>query len=217
MNEYEIDAVARTDLGKGATRRLRRTGMVPAIVYGEGSEPLPVTLNGNTLKRQLENEAFTSHILQMKLGRKAERVVLKDLQRHPVTTLVTHADLLRVSDKNELRMQVPLHFINEEEAPGRKAGGVFSHLMNELDIKCLPKDLPEYIEVDVSGLEMDSSIPMSEVALPEGVSHYNDVTSDEYEDRPVVNIHSPVQHDVDEPEEGEEEEDEETSEDEETD
>ncbi len=215
MNEFEINAEPRADLGKGATRRLRRTGNVPAIVYGEGTEPMPVVLNANILKRQLENEAFTSHILQMKVGGKGERVVLKDLQRHPVTTEVTHADLLRVSDKNELRMQVPIHFVNEEEAPGRVAGGVFSHLMNDLDIKCLPKDLPEYIDVDVGALELGAAIHMSEITLPEGVSLYNDVTSDEYYDHPVANIHSAVQHDV-EPEEDDEV-DEEAPEDEDSD
>ena len=170
MSDFEVNAVARDELGKGPMRRLRRTGGVPGILYGGGDDPVNITLRDNELRHQASNEAFFSHILTVSVGGKKTQAVLKAMQRHPATYEVTHVDFLRVNATEELTMRVPLHFINEEDAPAAKAGGVFSHLMNELEISCLPGNLPEYIAIDLGALEIGDSVHLSNVILPEGVS-----------------------------------------------
>jgi len=164
-----INAEARSDMGKGASRRLRHAGLVPGIIYGGEKEPEMITVEHNKLLHQLEDEAFYSSILTVNVGGDEQQVVLKDLQRHPAKPFVMHLDLMRISQKTVIKMQVPLHFTNEETAPGVKAGGTASHNMTEVEISCLPADLPEFIEVDVGGMEIGDSIHLSELKLPDGV------------------------------------------------
>ncbi|MEX1200270.1 MAG: 50S ribosomal protein L25/general stress protein Ctc [Methylophaga sp.] len=200
-NLFEVQAEARTDQGKGASRRLRRAGKVPAVVYGTEKKPVSISVNHNQFIRHLAEEAFYAHILTLVIDGKKNQVVLKDLQRHPANdNKIIHADFLRVDAKHEMTMTVQLHFLNEDIAPGVKAGGQVSHLMTEVDIACLPKDLPEYIEVDIAKLEMDEYIHLSELVLPKGVtltalSHSQDEHLEEGErssyDQAVVSIHEP--------------------------
>lgn len=173
MNQFELVAEKREDVGKGASRRLRRDGKLPGIVYGTDKEPVMITLPHNDVMHNLEHEAFYSQILTLNVGKEKEKVVLKDLQRHPYKRLLLHIDLLRVSENEALTMRIPLHFINEEKAVGvKQGGGVVSHTMTEVDIVCLPKDLPEYIEVDMLEVELDQTVHLSDLVLPEGVQLY---------------------------------------------
>jgi len=169
---YEVPAEIREDTGKGASRRLRRAKKVPAIVYGEGRDPVTLTLEHDFILHAADQEAFHASILELNVGDgRSQKVVLRDLQRHPFKPTILHVDFQRVSDKHELRIEVPLHFVNEESSPaGKMAGVVISHLINVLEISALPKDLPEYIEVDLAKLEPGERVMMSEIALPEGVT-----------------------------------------------
>ena len=195
---FDVNAQPRQDAGKGASRRLRRQGLVPAIVYGARRDPEMISLLHNEMVRHLDNEVFYSHILDLKLEGNVEKVVIKDLQRHPAKPFILHVDFLRVSADEKIRMMVPLHFANEENAVGAKAGGVVSHNLNEVEISCLPKDLPQFIEIDVAGMDIGDIVHLSEIQLPEGVAlaHAPDP------DVPVVIVHGAQSHDEDE-EEGE--------------
>lgn len=167
--QFELDAVTRTDRGTSAARRMRREEQVPGVIYGAHQEPASITLEHRHVIKALENEAFYSHILTINIDGKAEKAVLKALQRHPFKPKVTHMDFLRVSAKEKLTMNVPLHFNGAENSPGVKAGGVMSHIMNDVEIVCLPGDLPEFIAVDVSHLDLDQAIHLSDIKLPKGV------------------------------------------------
>jgi len=169
MNEFEVVAAPRTETGKGAMRRLRRTGKVPAVLYGAGKESVSVTLSANEIKKQLEREAFASHVLTIKVGSDTAQAVLKAVDRDPATSQVIHLDFLRVSSTHEIHINVPLHFINEDSCPGKKMGGVANHLLPEVEVGCLPGDLPEYIEVDMQALALGDSVHLSELVLPENV------------------------------------------------
>jgi len=188
QENFEIIAVAREDAGKGASRRLRREGMVPGIIYGGDAEPQMVSTKHNVLLQHLEHEAFYSHILSVKVDGKAQKVVLRDLQRHPAKPFVTHFDLQRVSATERLKMNVPLHFLGEDIAPGVKAGGDVSHNMTDVEIICLAKDLPEYIEVDLSGLDIGDVFHLSGLVLPAGVELTAHI--DEEHDLPVAAVHA---------------------------
>jgi len=156
--------------GRGASRRLRRSGKAPGIVYGGTGEPTQVELDHNALMHALKNEAFHASILTMKLGSKAQEVLLRDVQMHPYRPQVLHIDFQRVDANKKIHMKVPLHFINAELSPAVKDGGaVVSHVLNEIDISCLPKDLPEFIEVDLSTLELNHALKASGLKLPSGV------------------------------------------------
>ncbi|MCS3902098.1 large subunit ribosomal protein L25 [Methylohalomonas lacus] len=190
-DEFELLAESRADVGKGASRRLRRAGRLPGIVYGHHSEATPITLDADTVKHQLDNEAFYSHILTLKLNGKSERVVLKDLQRHPYKPLALHIDLQRVSENEALHMNVPLHFLNEEDCKGVRLGdGIISHVYTDVEILCLPRDLPEYIEVDVADLDIGDSVLMSELKLPAGVELYAAHHGGDIE-QPIVTVQAP--------------------------
>jgi len=168
--DFVIDAQTREDAGKGASRRLRRQALVPAIVYGGNKEPQSISLLSKELIKHLENEAFYSHIISINIAGKSEDVILKDLQRHPAKPTILHADFLRVLKDQKLTTKVPLHFINEEKCNGVKnQGGIVNHSITELEIVCLPADLPEYIEVDVIDLEIGDIIHISDLKLPKGV------------------------------------------------
>jgi len=197
---FEVQAELRTDEGKGASRRLRHAGKVPAIIYGGDEAPVSLELDHNKFLRHLAEEAFYAHILDIVVDGKKQQAVLKDLQRHPASDLrIMHADFLRIDANHAMTMSVPLHFIGEDVAPGVKEGGLVSHLMTDAEVSCLPKDLPEYIEVDVSEMEMDGSIHLSEVVLPNGVtlvalSHSQEGLAEGERsayDQAVVSIHAP--------------------------
>lgn len=169
--KFELTAEPRSVQGKGASRRLRRTGRVPAILYGAGKPPLAVTLDHNSTLRHLENERFHTAILSVKVGNDTDQAILRDWQMHPVKPQVLHVDLQRISATERLHMRVPLHFVGADVAPGVKQdGGVVAHLMTEVDIACLPKDLPEFLTADLSPLHLNQSLHLSDIKLPEGVT-----------------------------------------------
>ena len=156
--------------GRGASRRLRRSGKAPGIVYGGTGEPTQVELDHNALMHALKNETFHASILTMKLDGKSQQVLLRDVQMHPFRPLVLHVDFQRVDANKKIHMKVPLHFVNAELSPAVKEGGaVVSHVLNEIDISCLPKDLPEFIEVDLASLELNHALKASGLKLPPGV------------------------------------------------
>lgn len=190
--EFKLDAEKRGDQGKGASRRLRRLhGKVPAIVYGGRKKPASIQLSQKELSKQLENEAFFSHIIELSIEGKSENVILKDLQMHPSKGFTMHADFLRVSKSTKLHTNVPLHFINEDKAKGVKfQGGKFVHNMVQLEVTCLPANLPEYIEVDVGEMELGDSLHISDLKLPKGVESV-ELGHGEDHDQPVVSINKP--------------------------
>ena len=172
MSDFTLNAESRTDLGKGASRRLRRLdNKVLGIVYGGGkTKPSPITIAMNEMVKVAENEAFFTSIFNLNLDGKAEQVVIKDMQRHPAKNTIMHVDFMRVSAKTKITMQVPLHFINEDICEGVKiGGGVIAHALNDIEVSCLPKDLPEYIEVDMAALNIGENLHISDLQLPTGV------------------------------------------------
>ncbi|HZR38247.1 MAG TPA: 50S ribosomal protein L25/general stress protein Ctc [Nevskia sp.] len=179
---FVVEAEVRSAHGKGASRRLRREGKVPAILYGGKGEPQPIAVSHNELSKQLKVEAFYSHILTVKIGGNSEQAVLKDLHRHPVRDEIMHMDLQRVLADQLLRMHVPLHFKGADIAPGVKTGGgIIEHHLIQVEVECLPKDLPEFIEVDLSALNVNEAVHLSQLKLPEGVAlvelkHDNDAS-----------------------------------------
>lgn len=178
---FVLDASLRNDMGKGASRRLRREGKVPVVMYGAHKDAVSLTVSHNDLYHKLENEIFYSSVLTINVDGKAEQVVLKDLQRHPHKQLILHADFQRISADEKIRMHVPLHFVGGDAAPGVKmGGGVVIHEVNEIEISCLPKDLPDFIQVDLSGCELGQIVHMSDITPPAGVeivslTHGNDL------------------------------------------
>jgi large subunit ribosomal protein L25 len=169
--QYEFTAFPRGVEGRGASRRLRRSGRAPGIVYGGAAKPQPIELDHNALIHALKNEAFHSSILTMKLGPESQQVLLRDVQMHPFRSEVLHIDFQRVDANRKIHMKVPLHFINGENSPAVKlAGAIISHVIAELDVSCLPKDLPGFIEVDLSELALNQSIHVADLKLPGGVT-----------------------------------------------
>lgn len=185
----EFNATLRTVQGTGASRRLRHAGRTPAIVYGVGEETAVIELDHNEIYHALRHESFHSSILTMNLNSKKEKVLLRDYQMHPFKQLVLHVDFQRVNPKMKIHMKVPFHFINAEIAPGVKlTGSTVNHILTEADVNCLPKDLPEFIEVDLANLAAGDSIHMSEIKLPKGVEFVQLVHG---EDVAVVSIPTP--------------------------
>ena len=171
QEQYEIKARPRARGGRCANRRMRRVGQVPAVVYGGGKAPLSLAVNHNELLQHLSNEAFYSHVLTLHVGGKYEKVILRDLQRHPSKTQVLHIDFLRVSEDQKITVHVPLHFINEDSCVGvKQQGGIVSHMQTDVEISCLPKHLPEYLEVDIADLGLGHSLHLSDLKLPEGIA-----------------------------------------------
>jgi large subunit ribosomal protein L25 len=171
-DQFELIAEVRTDLGKGASRRLRRfDGRVPGIIYGGDKAPQPLSLIRKDLEKALENEAFYSHVLKVKVGNTTEKAILKDMQRHPAKNRVTHVDFLRIDDNVALKVNVPIHFLNEDTCYGVKTqGGMIQHQATDIEIQCLPADIPAFIEVDMLKMEVGQIIHLSEVTLPAGVT-----------------------------------------------
>ena len=187
--KFDLIAEFREDMGKGASRRLRREGMVPAIIYGAGRPPRSISFDHNKVLKQLENESFYSSVLNIKVGDKSQAAILKDLQRHPAKRQIMHMDLQRIVEDQEIRMTVPIHFLNEDIAVGvKQGGGKVAHLMNDIEVVCLPKDLPEYLEIDIADLELDELRYISDLTLPEGVE-IPALAQGEEANRPIVSIH----------------------------
>jgi large subunit ribosomal protein L25 len=170
--EFELNCSVRTDLGKGASRRLRRLeGNIPAVLYGGDKEPVSLTIPHKDIYKAIQNEAFFAHIITLNVGKKKEKAVIKALQRHPAKDLVLHADFLRVNEKEAIQVRVPLHFINEEKCVGVKIGGGYiMKTLNEIEVSCLPKHLPEFIEVDMLEVDLGSNVHLSDIVLPKGVT-----------------------------------------------
>ncbi len=188
--DFTVKAKSRSEKGKGASRRLRRlANTVPAIIYGGDTAPEMIMIEHNHLNKLLENEAFYSHILTVEVDGKKEQAVLKDMQRHPFKPRVLHLDFLRITGKEKITMHVPIHFVGEEKAPGVVDDqGVLTHMVSEIVVRCLPKDLPEFIEVDLSQLGLGDNMHLSEIKLPKGVesvelAHHHDLV--------VANVHIP--------------------------
>ena len=170
MSEHKISATGRTDEGKGASRRLRHAAQIPAIVYGGHAEPKSIQLQHEKTWVASQNEWFYSSILALDIDGKVEKVLLRDMQRHPYRQQIMHLDFQRVSENEAIRVAVPLHFINVEKSPAGKASDVVvTHELNEVHISCLPKDLPEFIEIDLANLQIGDTIHLSQVAMPKGV------------------------------------------------
>lgn len=194
MDAFELNAEKRTATGRAENRRLRKSGRVPAVIYGGKGEPVMFSLEHNDLNHHLDNEAFFSHIIKIKInGADTEEAVLRDLQRHPARPFIEHADFLRIVAGETLRMSVPLHFAGEEDCPGvTEEEGIIQHNMNDVEIECLPRNLPEYIEVDCSKLALYDSIHLSELVLPEGVELVELMGDpEEQTDRTVVSVQIP--------------------------
>lgn len=186
--KFELEASARSEVGKGASRRLRRGENIPAILYGGGKPPTNILLKQKDISKALENEATYSHILTLKTDGASERVILKAVQRHPFKPRIQHVDFQRVRADEKLQMHVPLHFLGGENAPGTKEGGVISHISSDVLVSCLPADLPESIEIDLSNMTLNQILHLSDIKLPKGVelvdlAHGND--------KGIVSLHIP--------------------------
>ena len=188
MSKLTLKARTRTEVGKGASRRLRRISKeIPSIVYGAG-EPLNIAIAHKDILHELDNEVFYSQIISLEVDGKVQKVILKDLQRHPAKKAIYHADFQRIDYKKELHTNVPLHFLNEESCIGVKnQGGLISHTATELEISCLPKDLPQYIEVDMAEVELGTVLHISDLQLPKGVTSI----ALAHGDLPIVAVNAP--------------------------
>jgi large subunit ribosomal protein L25 len=178
MATIEVSAATRATQGTGASRRLRRTGRVPGIIYGGDKPAQVVDFHHNTLFHQLKLEAFHASILSLDLDGTKERVLLRDVQMHPWKNEILHLDFQRISANRKIHMKVPLHFANADVSAGVKGGGIINHVLTELDISCLPDDLPEYIEVDLSHLQLGHSVHLNDVKMPKGVESVQLVRGD---------------------------------------
>jgi len=188
-HQFSLAAEPRRDAGKGASRRLRREGRIPGIMYGGGQPAAGVSFDANALHRNMAEEAFLSSILNVTLDGQTLQAIVRDYQPHPAKRAILHLDLQRIVATEKLRMTVPLHFINEAMSPGVKlGGGSVSHLLTELEVSCLPKDLPEYIEIDVGKMELDDMLHLRDLKLPEGVE-IPGFESETDSDLPVVHVH----------------------------
>jgi large subunit ribosomal protein L25 len=187
----QLDLVAefRTDTGKGSSRRLRHAGKVPAIIYGAGREPRALTFDHNDLFRAAENESFFSSVLYVKVGDNVRPSILKDIQVHPAKKQILHIDLQRIVEGEKIKMMIPLHYLNEEICAGVKiGGGSVQKTRTEVEVSCFPKDLPEYIEVDLENVELDQLLHLSDITMPADVE-ITDLIADPPRDEPIVSVH----------------------------
>ena len=191
MRPFKIKADERELKGTAACARLRRQGMLPGVVYGAGRDSVPLALSAHELTLSLEQEAFYSHILTLDVGGKEEKVVLKDIQRHPSNSSLEHIDFMRIREDKPIAMKMPLHFINEDKCVGIKVqGGISSHIMTEIEVECLPKDLPEYMEIDMQNMNVGDTIHIGDIKPPAGVEitslkHGGDAA------QPIVSVYVP--------------------------
>jgi large subunit ribosomal protein L25 len=191
-DQFEVLAEVREDMGKGSSRRLRRVaGQIPAIIYGGEKDPQPLTIIRKDLEKSLENESFYSHVLSINVAGKKEKAILKDLQRHPARNSVTHADFMRVDDKVAIKVNVQFHFVNEESSIGvKQEGGLVQHQVTEMEILCLPADIPEYVEVDMQDIAVGQIVHLSDVKLPAGVTSVALALGDDH-DLAIASINAP--------------------------
>jgi large subunit ribosomal protein L25 len=189
MSTILLEAETRTDMGKGASRRLRRLeNKVPAVIYGGETKPMSIHFLHNKVVKALETESIYSSVFDISVDGQVEHVILKALQRHPYKPLIMHMDLQRVSKKDVLVKLVPIHFINENQSAGVKAGGIINHSMNQVEVRCQAKDLPEFIEVNMATVGLDEVVHLSDLKLPKGIQLT--VIADGSHDIPVVSIHA---------------------------
>ncbi|MGO1329358.1 MAG: 50S ribosomal protein L25/general stress protein Ctc [Idiomarina loihiensis] len=189
--DFNIQATVRTDKGKGASRRLRHEDKVPAILYGGQGEPIALALDHNKVNNMADYEAFYSHIVTLEFDGKKHQAILKDMQRHPYKPKLTHLDFQRVEKGHKLHTNLPLHFLNETTAKGvKEEGGVVVHHVNDVEITVLPKDLPEYLEVDIAELSVGDTIHLTDLKLPKGVELVELTKGDDH-DQAVVSITAP--------------------------
>lgn len=186
-SSFEFAAESRGRSGTGVARAVRREGKVPAIIYGGDAAPEMLALNHNELLTKLAHEAVYSHVLDIRLGGKTEKAILKEIQRHPSRMQILHVDFLRVSETDKVRVHVPLHYTNEETSVGVKKGGVVMHNLVDIEVSCFPSQLPEYIEVDLKGLDVGETLHLSDIVLPVGVEVIA-LTHGADHDLPVVSV-----------------------------
>ncbi|OGT64508.1 MAG: 50S ribosomal protein L25/general stress protein Ctc [Gammaproteobacteria bacterium RIFCSPHIGHO2_12_FULL_45_9] len=187
-HSLELLAEVRTGSGKRDSRRVRREGLIPAVVYGLGRPSERVLLSHNAVMKIMKRESLYSHLIQLKVGDQTETVIVKDIEHHHVKPAVQHIDFQRIDLSKKFTVRVPLVFVGEAVAPGVKAGGIVSHMMTELEVSCLPGQLPESIQVDLSKAGLDTTIHLSEIALPKGVMLAHAIQDADH-DRPVVSVH----------------------------
>ncbi|HEY7672726.1 MAG TPA: 50S ribosomal protein L25/general stress protein Ctc [Gammaproteobacteria bacterium] len=195
--KFEISGEPRTVGNRGSSRRLRRTGRVPAIVYGGGKAPRAISIDHNSLAHQMVHEAFYTSILSVKVGEEAQSVVVKDVQRHPARPLIMHLDFQRIVEDQEITLRVPIHFLGEEVAKGvKEQGGVVEHIETDVEISCLPRYLPEYLELDVTNLELNQMYHLADIKLPEGVTS---IALKHGQNLPVVAVNLPREEEIEAP------------------
>ncbi len=200
--DFSLNVQARDLQGKGASRRLRHQNLVPGVIYGGTAAAQSISIRLNELVKALESEAFYSHILTLNVEGKAQQVVLKALQRHPAKNTPMHADFFRVDATHEITMRVPLHFVNQETAVGvKQQGGQLSVLENDVEVRTLPANLPEFIEVDLSSVALDQVLHLSDIKLPKGVNLTQLSHGADSHDLPIASIHLPKGQKADEAEE----------------
>ena len=179
-SNFEFDAELRVQSGTSAARALRRNNRVPVVLYGTGGDPVNLSMDLYDVQKKLENEAVYSHVLQLNIGGREESAILKDLQRHPSKPIILHMDFMRVSKSDRIKVHVPVHFLNENTCIGVKSGGVVTHVLVDVEVSCLPSDLPEYLEVDLKDVDIGESVHLSDlpdinnveiVALTHGGEH----------------------------------------------
>ena len=169
-DNIQLNAEPRADSGKGASRRLRRMNMVPAIVYGGDGDPVSISLEHNQFAHELENEAIYTQLIDLNVGKSSEEVILRDLQRHPFKNKILHADFFRIDNKKPINVVVPIHVTNAEDCVGVKMdGGMMTQLVTEIEVICLPKYLPEYLEIDATEVHLGDIVHLSAIKMPEGV------------------------------------------------
>jgi large subunit ribosomal protein L25 len=194
---FELSGETRPQLGRTDSRRLRKAGKVPAIMYGGGEAPEALVLDHNALRNQMAREAFFTSVLTLKIGPKTQQVVVKSVERHPARPQIMHLDFQRVREDVEITLSVRIHFTGEAEAKGVKdQGGVVEHLMTDVEVRCLPRHLPEYLELDVTALELNQIYHLSDIKLPEGVTL---VALAGGHDHPVVAVNVPRAEEIDVP------------------
>ncbi len=187
----KLDLIAefRTDSGKGSSRRLRRAGKVPAIIYGAGREPRSLTFNHNDLLKATDHESFFSSILNVQVGENVRAAILRDIQVHPSKHQIMHIDLQRVVENEKIHMEVPIHYLNEANCVGVKiGGGTVQKTRTEVEVICFPRDLPEYLEVDIQNMNVDDLLHLSDIKLPDGVE-ITDLIAEPPRDEPIVSVH----------------------------